>query len=120
MQTRPPESVQVFTSGQPQGRQFVDIAYLEAEQESDLSSDNTPEFLTRLRTTAARMGCDGLVVGNKTNAVVAGLVQETAGLRGIVATCIMFTDDSSSLAVTATPSEPAAKLERAPTGEAAP
>lgn len=63
MYPRDAASVELFTSGPPQHRSYVDVAFLEAEQESGYSTDDTPEFLAKLRARAAAMGCDGLVVG---------------------------------------------------------
>lgn len=93
LHARAPASVELFTSGPPQGRSFVDVAYLEAEQESGYSVDDTPEFLGQLRTRAAAMGCDGLVIGAPTNAVTTGIDLKTPmNRKGIVATCIVFAD----------------------------
>ena len=91
MHARPPASVVVYTSGPPQGRSYVDVAYLEAEQESGYSADNTPQFVAHLREQAAAMGCDGLVIGAPTNAVTVGIdLQTPMNKKGIVATCIVF------------------------------
>ena len=93
MHARSPESVQVFTSGPPQGRQFTDVAYLEAEQQSGYSLDDTPQFMTDLRQRAAQLGCDGLVIGAPTSAVAPPIVFKTpVNQKGIVATCIVYSD----------------------------
>lgn len=95
LQPRPPETVQIFTSGPPH-RPYVDIAYLEAEQSSAYSSDNTPEFLTKLRVQAADMGCDGVVVGGVTHASdeIASITADiNASRKGITATCIVYLPD---------------------------
>ena len=90
---RPPEAVEVFSSGPPRDRTFVDIAYLEAEQE-ELSSDNTPTFIRKMRTIAGRMGCDGLVIGGITNAGHPSVFDShsTQNHKGLTATCIVYTD----------------------------
>ena len=95
MQARPMEEVQMFTSGAP-ARQFVDVAYLEAEQDSEWSSDMTPEFFTKLRERAASLGCDGVVIGNPTHRDAPGFGTKGDGrnfVNGITATCIMFVDE---------------------------
>ncbi|MEO8699275.1 MAG: hypothetical protein ABI867_04500 [Kofleriaceae bacterium] len=96
MRPRPPESVELFTSGPPQGRPYVDIAYLEAEQQTDLSVDDTAEFLGKLRVRAAAMGCDGVVVGGLTNRTTVAVLSnhDAASVKGITATCIAYSDAS--------------------------
>ena len=92
MQARPPETVEIFSSGPPR-RPYVDVAYLEVEQETTMSFDNTPEFINHLRHQAARMGCDGVVLGGVTNSadVTTSVVLEVnASRKGITATCIVY------------------------------
>lgn len=96
MTSRPPETVELFTSGAPNDRRYVDVAYLEAEQDSPYSFDSTPEFLTELRSRGASMGCDGVVVGAPTNHVTTDLNDRPASVHGIVATCIMFVDPADA------------------------
>jgi hypothetical protein len=97
MYSRPAETVELFTSGAPNDRRFVDIAYLEAEQDSEYSWDDTPEFLKALRERGAQMGCDGVVVGSPTNRVTTDLVDDRpANIKGVVATCIMFLDPADA------------------------
>ncbi len=93
MTPRPAASVELFTSGPPQGRRYVDVAFLEAEQESGYSGAGTPQFLAGLRARAATMGCDALVVGAPTNAVTVGIDLKTPmNRKGIGATCIVYDD----------------------------
>ncbi|HEY4179524.1 MAG TPA: hypothetical protein VGM90_21940 [Kofleriaceae bacterium] len=100
LHARPPESVLLFSSGPPQGRRYTDVAYLEAEQESGYSVDNTPQFITKLRERAAVMGCDGLVLGGTTNATTVGIDLKTAmNQKGLVATCIVFDDPPTMASV---------------------
>jgi hypothetical protein len=93
MRARPPEAVELFTSGPPQDRRYVDIAFLEAEQDSPYSFDDTAEFFSALRARAGAMGCDGVVIGSPTNKVTTGLdLQTPENIKGIVGTCIVFVD----------------------------
>jgi hypothetical protein len=90
MNARPPETVEVFSSGPP-ARPHVDVALLEAEQRSDLSADNIPQFVNHLRARAAAMGCDGIVLGGVTNTTDASWTTTNNGSRkGITATCIVY------------------------------
>jgi hypothetical protein len=98
MHPRPPGSVELFTSGAPADRPHVDVAYLEAEQQTELSADDTPEFFNLLRKRGAEMGCDGIVIGSPTNNVTRGIDGEhPVSLHGIVGTCIMFEEPDPSL-----------------------
>lgn len=98
MSARPAETVELFTSGAPNDRRYVDVAYLEAEQDSEYSLDDTPELLKALRERCAQLGCDGVVVGSPTNRVTTDLIAERpANIKGIVATCIMFLDPADAV-----------------------
>jgi hypothetical protein len=102
MQSRPPESVEVYSSGPPQ-RPYIDVAYLEAEQQTAYSVDDTAQFIGHLRERAAAMGCDGVVLGGVTHAA-----EPTSDLhltrKGLTATCVMFLPETMA----ATPPAPAA------------
>ncbi len=110
LMARSPDSVELFSSAPP-SRPYVDVAYLEAEQDSDLSADRTPAFIAHLRERAATMGCDGVVLGEHTNRpsvsssdvafdVTNALSKHPvepppdygvpANLRGLTATCIVY------------------------------
>jgi len=105
---RPPETVEIFSSGPP-GRPHVDIAYLEAEQQTSLSVDNTPEFIHELRSRAADMGCDGLVLGGLTHAadVATSVIGDVnASKKGITATCIIYTAEAGTAQVSTRPVAP--------------
>jgi hypothetical protein len=123
MQPRPPHTVQIFTSGPPQ-RPYVDIAFLEAEQTTDLSVDGTAEFFVKLRGRAAAMGCDGIVIGQRTNRATQSILELSniltpknqtdfgvQNIKGLTATCIVYTDEDTLAAhgvVAAVPPVPAA------------
>jgi len=88
---RPPETVELFSSGPPRDRTYVDVAYLEAQQ-GEFSDANTQQFVGRLRTVAGRLGCDALVLGGITNARRDGVLDAQRTHKGLVATCIVYTD----------------------------
>ena len=88
---RPPQSV--FASGPPGDRPFIDVAYLEAEQEA-LSGDNTGEFILKLRKIAANLRCDALVLHGVTHAAKPDVFDPrvTEDRKGMTATCIVYTE----------------------------
>jgi hypothetical protein len=93
---RPPMSVELFTSGPP-ARPYVDVALLEAEATSSLSTDRTPEMLSALRARGAQLGCDGIVLGGMSSRdpslgdAETWLVEHPRGRNGVYATCIVYT-----------------------------
>src|SRR5688572_32700600 len=101
MAARPPESVEMFTSGAPT-RPHVDVAFLEAEESTSFSTDGTADMLAKLRKRGAERGCDGIVIG--------GLSSRDPGLndgeswwnhdakarKGVYATCIMYTEPAAA------------------------
>ena len=94
MAPRDAMSVEVYTTGNPQ-RPYVEVAYLEAQQESELSVDRAPRVLDKMRQEAAAMGCDALVLGGPNDAVVGSSWRGTGGthtLRGYRGTCIQWTE----------------------------
>jgi hypothetical protein len=103
MGPRPPQTVEMFTSGPPQ-RPYVDVALLEAEEESSFSSDKTPEMLTALRERAAQMGCDAVVLGGMTSRdpnlgdAETWLSDDVRGRKGVYATCIVYTSADATVA----------------------
>ncbi len=96
MTPRPPETVEMFTSGPPQ-RPYVDVALMEAEEESSFSTHKTPEMLTALRERGAQMGCDAIVFGGMSSRdpnlgdTETWLNDDAKGRKGIYATCIVYT-----------------------------
>ena len=112
LRPRPADTVEIFSSGPPR-RPYIDVAFLEAEQETGFSVDNTPEFIAQLRERAAQMGCDGVVLGGTTHAadVVASVaIDASASKKGITATCIVYPPP----ALAASPPSPPTAAEPAP------
>jgi hypothetical protein len=121
LQARAPGDVEVFTTSAPP-YSYVDVAYLEAEQSSEMSSDDMPEFIAKLRVRAAEIGCDGLILGGQTNRETVSWSDVThdvadalskkpletpenygqpVNLRGLTATCIVYRE---AVAVASAPS----------------
>ena len=97
MVPRDPATVEMFTSGPPQ-RAHTDVAFIEAEETSGLSTDGTPEMLRELRERGAQLGCDAVVVGGMSSRdpgvtdAEAWLVKHPKGRKGVFATCIAYTE----------------------------
>jgi len=71
------------------------VAYLEAQQESDVSFDDAPDVMNKMRESAAKLGCDGLIIGGANDAVVGSTFRghgHTSTLRGYRGTCIQWVD----------------------------
>jgi hypothetical protein len=92
---RSPQSVQIYTSGPP-SRPHTDVALLEVEQTRGLNEQGRPLMLDRLRTRAAQLGCDAVVVGGIRERDGAqpgsGFDLLDPGSTTLHATCIMFAD----------------------------
>lgn len=97
MVARDPAQVELFTSGAPP-RPHVDVALIEAEEESSFSTHRTPEMLRELRYKGAQLGCDAVVVGGMSSRdpgigdAESWIVERPKGRKGMYATCIMFTE----------------------------
>ena len=91
--SRPAKSVEVFLTDPP-ARAHRDVGLLEAEQESDLSLDDTREMLAKLRERAGRHGCDAIFVKGVGSNAGAGLgfTDHASSTKTITATCISYTD----------------------------
>jgi hypothetical protein len=96
---RPAATVEVFTSGPP-ARPHMDLAYFEAQQDSEFSTDDTRDFIVKMREAAARRGCDGLVIGAITHEVHGAIfdARQPTSQKGLTATCIVYTADTATLA----------------------
>jgi hypothetical protein len=88
MTARDPADVHVFTSGRP-GRNYHEVAMLEAQQESIYSFDGEGTVFAKLRRRAGEMGCDGLIVIGPNDAVE-GTHRMTETRRGYRGTCIVY------------------------------
>jgi hypothetical protein len=85
--------VDVYMSGPPD-RPYRDVGLLEAEQESDLSLDDTPEMLRKLRARAGVLGCDAIYlkgVGSKAEPRAVIDFHNTDSVKTLAATCIRYT-----------------------------
>jgi hypothetical protein len=117
LQARSPADVEVFMTAAPP-YPYVDVAYLEAEQQSEMSVDGTNEFIAKLRVRAAEIGCDGLVLGGHTNRETVSWSDVThdvvdvlskkpvekpasygqpVSLQGFTATCIVYRDPAHAV-----------------------
>jgi hypothetical protein len=95
MQPRPPASVEVFTSGAPD-RPRADVAMIEVEEQSSLSTSDTAEMLQALRVRGAQMGCDAVVVGGASSRdpgvrdAESWVSENPKGRKGFYGTCIVY------------------------------
>lgn len=91
MQPRSPETVEIFSSKNPE-RDFVEVGMISSRQSSGLSSEDA--VLPALREEAANRGCDGLILGGNDDEVVSGTMSNGAStvstLKGIRGTCIVY------------------------------
>ena len=96
MQPRPPETVEIYTSGAPP-RGHVDVALIEAEEQSSLSVADTGDMLRKLRQKGGQMGCDAVVVGGSSSRdpglrdAETWIAEDPKGRKGFYATCIVYT-----------------------------
>lgn len=71
------------------------MALLEVEQYDDAFDGGTPEILAKLRQKASEMGCDGVVIGARSERAGAppgtGWALIDPGSRTLHATCIVYT-----------------------------
>jgi len=99
MVARAPATVEVFTVQRP-AQPFVEVGLLEAEQASELSTDDSTTVLAKLREKAGEIGCDGIILTDRTDRVVSAQHQQYEGsslshtsvnrLQGYRAACIVY------------------------------
>lgn len=100
MHPRSPASVEVFTSGPPDRR--VDVALIEVEEQSSLSTADTAELINALRERGAAMGCDAVVLGGASSRdpgvtdAETWITEEQKGRRGFYGTCIVYQDGGAA------------------------
>ncbi|HTE56915.1 MAG TPA: hypothetical protein VK698_38950 [Kofleriaceae bacterium] len=106
MQPRQPESVEVFTSGAPP-RPHVDVALIEAEEQSSLSVADTADMLHKLRERGADMGCDAVVLGGASSRdpgvrdLESWVAENPKGRKGFYGTCIVYSGPPASASTSA-------------------
>jgi hypothetical protein len=92
--------VDVYMSGPPD-RPYRDVGLLEAEQDSDLSLDDTRDMLRKLRARAGAIGCDAIYlkgVGSKAEPMAGIDFRHTDSVKTLAATCIRYTRPARGLA----------------------
>ena len=110
LQPRGAETVELFSSAAP-ARPHVDVAFIEATEQSWGSSASVAQIMNELRKRAAQLGCDGVVIGSRfarvddLNTLLTGNAHDVQGLTG---TCIVYTDAALTTLVIAGPSSPPA------------
>jgi hypothetical protein len=106
MSPRGRHSVLVYASGPP-SRPHTDVAILEVSQTHGLNEQGLDIMIDRLRTRAAQIGCDGVVVGGirERDGMPAGSAYFLLdpGATTLHGTCIVFTGRTA----TAKPARPA-------------
>jgi hypothetical protein len=60
------DKVDIYTSGQPQVS-YVEVGIIQSRQSSGFSVDEMPQVLSKMRTEAAKIGCDGVIVNGANN-----------------------------------------------------
>ncbi len=97
MTPRDPSKVEVFTT--PPSQPFIEVAMLEAQQQSNYSTDGSTQIVAKLRAYAANRGCDAIIINGSNNAVVgdvAGGSGDITTLKGYRATCIVYKPATAS------------------------
>lgn len=88
------DSVEVFGAGPP-SRPHIDLALIEAEQESSNTFGDTPELIAQLRQKAGELGCDALVLTDlyaRVDSLSTLVTGNTYDRKGISGTCIVYTE----------------------------
>lgn len=94
MHPRAPQEVAVFSTLPP--RPYMEVALLEARQESGYSLDSNEDVIAKLRAAAAQHGCDGLLMTGSADSVVGSSNHGTGSvstLKGYKASCLVWTTD---------------------------
>lgn len=97
MKARPEASVELFTT-QPPTKPFVEVGLLTSTHSSTWSSSTDEEVLLGLRTKAAEVGCDAVVVTSETNQL-SGYVASSGDVsarnfKRFRAACVMWKGDA--------------------------
>lgn len=92
MQPKAPEQVHVYTSTMPEVP-FTEVGIIQARQSSELSLDQMPEIIQKMRKDAAKIGCDGVILNGTNNKTVGHHDRHggsTSTLEGYWGTCIVY------------------------------
>jgi hypothetical protein len=89
---RPSSEVEVFMTGIPD-KPFVEIGFIETQQSSAYSLDNSEAIFGKLREEAGRQGCDAVILlgdNDATEMHFAGGVGGASTLKGYRAACAVY------------------------------
>jgi hypothetical protein len=110
LQPRPESSVELFTASKPT-RPYVVVGELGSRHDGAFSTSTDDEVLLALRTAAAEVGCDAVVLTSEadhTNLLVYGNKGSTKTTKTFGAVCAVYTDaPAPAAAAPAAPAEPA-------------
>lgn len=98
------DSVEVFSSGPP-SRAHVDLALIEATQQSSSSDGGTAELVAQMRSKAGELGCDALVISDavsRADSLNNLLTGQNTDRKGLVGTCVVYSDEQPYASTPAT------------------
>ncbi|HWA78475.1 MAG TPA: hypothetical protein VG937_39335 [Polyangiaceae bacterium] len=102
---RPADSIEIFTSGPPD-RPHIDLALIEAEQQSSGTEGGTAALVAALRAKAGELGCDALVIGSalsRTDTLANALTGYEHDREALFGTCVVYTSEQTAAADTQAP-----------------
>jgi hypothetical protein len=103
---RNPEAVEIFAAGPPT-RPHVDLAFLEADEDTGTGAEGSGPIIAKLRARAGQLGCDALVLGapfSRIDSFTTTLSGVATDRRGLAATCIVYTSAAEASGAAAPPS----------------
>ena len=96
LQARAAETVDVYTTGAPSVA-YTEVGIIQSRQSSELSRDDMPEIIQKMRGEAAKIGCDGVIINGASDKVVGsgygdahGSSSSTDTLEGFWGACIVY------------------------------
>jgi hypothetical protein len=93
---RTTDGVELFTSGRP-NVPYTEVSLISSQQDSEFSTDGTPEIIHKMREEAAKEGCDALIITMPNDNVVGttgggsvGVYGQVNTMKGFHGTCVVY------------------------------
>ncbi len=100
--------VDVYTTAAPT-TPYVEVGILQSRQSSELSLDEMPDIIQKMRAEAAKIGCDGVIINGLSDKTVGsgygdahGSSSSTTTLEGFWGACIVYLAPEGAPGATAT------------------
>jgi hypothetical protein len=102
-----PQQVDIYTTGSPDV-EYVEVGIIQTRQASELSTKDMPGIISDMRSQAAKIGCDGVIINgaadkhqSSTTVTESSASSSSSTLEGFWGACIVYLSPQETSGATA-------------------